>query len=75
MKKPKGYARKPFSNEKNMIEIFCSTIQETEYAVLIDAGLEAPVWLQKSRLEDWPDKGESGEALMHEDYAIEKGLV
>ena len=75
MIKPKGYTRKPFSNDKYMVEIACHTIQETEKAVLIDAGLEDPVWLPKSQLEDWPDKGQDGELLLSERYAKKKGLI
>jgi len=75
MKKPNGYHRRPFSNEKHMVEIYCRTIQETELAVLIDAGLEEPVWLPKSWLEDWPDKGQNGEVLLNEKHAAKKGLI
>ena len=75
MIKPKGYYRKPFSNSKYMVEIACSTIQETEKAVLIDIGLKEPVWLPKSQLEDWPDKGYDGEIILSEQYAKKKGLI
>ena len=75
MIKPKGYTRKPFSNDKHMIEIACHTIQETELAVLLDAGLEDPVWIPKSWLEDWPDKGQDGEMLISDRNAKKKGLI
>ena len=75
MIKPRGYSRKPFSNEKHLVEIACLTIQETNLAVLIDAGLEDPVWLPKSQLEDWPDKNQDGTILLSERYAKKKGLI
>ena len=75
MIKPKGYTRKPFSNNKYMVEITCRTIHETDLAVFLDAGLEDPVWIPKSWMEDWPDKGQDGEALMEERYAKKKGLI
>jgi len=48
MIKPKGYTRKPFSNDKHMVEIYCHTIQETELAVFVNVGIESPVWIPKS---------------------------
>ena len=75
MIKPKGYHRKPFSNDKYMVEIACRTLQETDKAVLLDAGLESPVWIPKSWLEDWPDKGQDGEMLLDERHAKNKGLI
>ena len=75
MIKPKGYSRNPFSNDKHMVEIACHTIQETDKAVLVDAGLDEPVWLPKSWLEDWPDKGQDGGILINDRNAKKKGLI
>lgn len=75
MIKPKGHLRRPFSDNKHMIEIACRTIQATELAVLIDAGLDSPVWLPKSQIEGWPDKGHHGFVLMGDGYAKKKGLI
>lgn len=75
MRKPKGYFSRPFSNEPNLCEVTCFVIHETEYAILADVGKSEPVWLQKSKLEDWPDKGCHGELIMHIDYSMDKDII
>lgn len=71
---------RPFSNQKNLVEIEASVVAETEEgkttvgAVRINAG-DKIVWLPKSQLEDWPDVGEYGTVLMPDWLAREKGLI
>lgn len=58
------------------IEVFGSTVHETDEAIMCDFGMAGDVvWLPKSQLEDWPDVGDSGEVLMPEWLAEEKGLM
>ena len=66
--------RKPFSNTKDIIEIACYTLYQSEKAVKVDAG-DREVWLPISQLEDWPDVGEFGVVLMPEWLAKDKGLI
>ncbi len=35
----------------------------------------ATVWLPKSQIEDWPEVGDSGDVILPEWLAIEKGLI
>mgnify|MGYP001332524523 CR=1 FL=1 len=62
------------SNDKSLIEVFGTVRGETDMAIRVDFGTET-VWLPKSQCEDWPDVGESGEVLMKEWIAEEKGLI
>jgi len=64
----------PISNDKSLIEIFGTVLSESDKAVRVDFGTQT-VWLPKSQLEDWPDVGQSGEILMKEWLAQEKGLI
>lgn len=62
------------SNRKDLIEISGTVIRETEMAILFNDG-ELEEWLPKSQLEDWPDAGETGEVLMPEWLAGDKGFI
>jgi len=66
--------RRPFSNARDIIEIACFTLYQTEKAVKIDAG-DRVVWLPISQLEDWPDVGQDGVVLMPEWLAKDKELI
>jgi hypothetical protein len=67
-------AKKPISNDKSLIEVFGTVKGESQMAIRVDFGTET-IWLPKSQIEDWPDVGESGEILMKEWLANEKGLI
>lgn len=56
------------------IEIDVETKHETDMAVLFNDG-DNDFWVPKSVLEDWPDVGDTGTALIQEWFAIEKELV
>ena len=60
---------------KGYIEIFGEVKAETDLAILADVGEKNDVWLPKSQLEDWPDVNKSGEIMMTEWIAEEKGLI
>ena len=67
--------RRPFSNDKSIIEIAGRTLRDTAAAIRFDHGAAIAVWLPKSQLEDWPDVGEDGELLIPEWLASEKGMI
>jgi hypothetical protein len=56
------------------VEIDMLNKHETGDACLLSDG-DNSVWIPKSLMEDWPDKGKEGTAIMKEWIAIEKGLV
>ncbi len=60
---------------KGYVEITGTVLIETELAIRADCGLDTPVWLPKSQLEDWPDIGDTGEILIPEWLAEEKELI
>jgi len=69
MNLPKGY-----------IELNGTTLLIAADAVMFDFGIEEhgmpkSIWIPKSQLEDWPDKGENGEVLITEWIAGVKGLI
>lgn len=66
--------KRPFSNARDIIEIACFTLYQTEAAVRIDAG-DKEVWLPISQLEDWPDVGCDGVVLLPEWLAKKKELI
>lgn len=66
--------KRPFSNEKSIIELYGTVNRETKLAVYVDFG-DKKVWLPKSQIEDWPDLNKSGEILMPEWLAAEKELI
>jgi len=55
-------------------EIDVKNIGETDMAVRFDDG-DNEFWIPKSCLEDWPDKGETGTALVIEWFAIKRSLI
>lgn len=73
-KEDKRMPKKPISNDKSLIEIFGTVKSETQMAIRVDFGTET-IWLPKSQIEDYPDVGESGEILMREWLAEDKGLI
>lgn len=66
--------RKPFSNDKEWIELAGTTLAESAAAVQIDFG-DKIKWISKSQMEDWPDKGTSGTVLVKEWIAFKEGLI
>ena len=66
--------RKPISNDKNLIEVFGIVSAETDLAIKVDCGTGI-IWIPKSQLEDWPNINKSGEILMQEWIAKEKGII
>lgn len=57
-----------------MVEVDLDNIKETEMAVLFSDGDEE-IWIPKSLMEDWPEVGESGTALVEEWFATKEGLI
>lgn len=55
-------------------EIDVETIHETDEAVLFNDG-DKEFWIPRSCIEDWPDKGETGTALVVEWFAIKEGII
>jgi len=66
--------KRPFSNAKDIIEIYGIIHAETKMAIFVDVGNNT-VWLLKSQIEDWPNVGESGEILMPEWLAKDKCII
>ena len=58
----------------DILEIYGDVKFETDEAVLFNDGTHQ-VWLPKSQLEDWPNVGQSGEIMIPEWLAFEKGLI
>lgn len=59
--------------KSDLIDIACIIRHETQRAWLIDVGNEKPVWVPKSQVEVYEDKGTI--ITMPEWLAKEKGLV
>lgn len=51
-----------------------TTKHQTDDAVLFDYDGK-DTWIPKSVMEDWPDIGDNGEAMVKMWFAVEKGLV
>lgn len=60
---------------KDLIEITGTALHQTRDAVMFDFGHTTNIWLPKSVMEDWPDIGDTGEVLMPEWLALDKGLI
>jgi hypothetical protein len=60
--------------DKLMIELFGTTMKETDLAVLIDFG-DQELWLPKSQLDEYPDEDDEGTVILPEWLAINEGLV
>lgn len=56
------------------VEIDVETITETDMAILFHDG-DRQFWVPMSVVEDWPELGESGTALIAEWFAEKEGLV
>ena len=56
------------------VEVDVIHIHSTEEAVLLNDG-DNEEWFPKSVVEDWPDKGETGTAMILEEWAIRKGFI
>ena len=48
---------------------------ETSDAVLMDDGDDDELWIPKSQMNDWPEKGSTGEFIISIRFAAKKGLV
>jgi hypothetical protein len=66
--------RKPFTNDKSLIELFGKTISESKMAVQIDFG-DRVLWVPISQMEDWPEVGFNGSVLIKEWIAKKEGLI
>lgn len=58
-------------DDQRYIKIEVLVEHTTNDAVLFDDG----TWIPKACMEDWPDKGRFGTAIIKESFAIKKGLV
>ena len=58
-----------------LVNLFGTVKHQTDDAVMIDFGQDAPTWIPKSCMEDWPDVGDSGDVLVYQWTAIDKGLL
>jgi hypothetical protein len=59
---------------QNLVTMTGTVLVDRELSIRVDIdGFR--VWLPKSVIEDWPDEGDTGEIIMPEWLAIEKGLV
>ncbi len=56
------------------IEIDVETVRETDAAVLFSDG-DSHFWVPKSVMDEWPEEGESGTAMVAEWFAVKEGLV
>lgn len=56
------------------VEVDVDVVHETDEAVLFSDG-EEKFWVPKSVMEEWPDVGESGTALIAEWFALKEGLI
>ena len=60
---------------KGYVELFGTLLHTTELALMADLGFTEVVWIPKSVTEDWPDIDESGEFLIKESFAKDKGWI
>ena len=60
--------------EPEYTEIAVQTIRETDKAVQFSNGDER-FWIPKSVMEEWPDEGDDGYALVAEWFAEKEGLI
>ena len=56
------------------VEIDVEVIRETDMAVLFFDGTKE-FWIPKSAMDDWPEDGDSGTALVAEWFALKEGLI
>jgi len=61
-------------NGNEYIELDVKAIYETEAAVRFDDGTRK-FWIPMSCMEDWPNVGETGTALVAEWFALDEGLI
>ena len=59
---------------KEYIEIDVETMGQTLMAVFFSDG-DKGFWIPKSQMEDWPDEGETGTALVQRWFAEKEGLI
>jgi len=62
------------TDRNEFAEIDVETVHETDEAVLFDDG-DKKFWIPKSVMEDWPDVGETGTAMVALWFAEKEGLV
>ena len=60
--------------DKKYADVFGENKQETHEAVLLDDGYQE-IWIAKSIMEEWPEKGDTGDFVMEEWAAIENDLI
>lgn len=58
-----------------LVGVDATVLYETEAAIRIDYGGDSPVWLPKSKCEDWPDIGDHGTVIVEEWLALDKGII
>ena len=59
--------------DEEYVEIDVRTVNWTEFAILFDDG-DKEFWIPKSAMEDWPNKYDTGVALVKRWFAEKKGL-
>lgn len=59
---------------KDYVELDALNTGETPAAVRLHDG-DRSFWVPKSLMEDWPDRGQSGTALIQEWFLIKEGLI
>jgi hypothetical protein len=59
------------SRAPRLYDFAARQVRETERAILLDVGNDAPIWLPKSQVEDNGD----GTYTVTEELATEKGIV
>lgn len=64
-------------SSKELYDIFCLIVGETDKAYRIEHGGEEPCWIPKDQVEFYPDEGSStkGQLTLPMWLAIEKGIV
>jgi hypothetical protein len=66
--------RRPISNNQDLVELCLCVVFETELSIKVSDGKRS-CYLAKSLLEDWPDVGHTGDVLIPEWLALQKGLI
>lgn len=56
------------------VEVDAKAVAESAFAVLLDTG-DDECWVPKSVMDEWPEVGETGTALIEEWFAVKEGLV
>lgn len=60
--------------DKEYADVFGENKAETDEAVCLDDGYKE-IWIAKSIMTEWPEKGDAGDFVMEEWAAIENDLI